>query len=177
VCRNQQNTCPANYPGCGASVTTTSPATSHACTNTELANAQAACAAGADAASCVAFFQFEQTNSPSCYSCLSPFDQPLSQSEFNGIFKCLAPFVSASCDHDTGCATDCQNLSCNQCSGQAATDQCRFDVTRGECASNFAAASCVQTALGGAGAFCNPQNYSFNFGAWLQGVGGHYCGP
>jgi hypothetical protein len=41
----------------------------------------------------------------------------------------------------------------------------------------YAQAQCIGPALFGAGSFCNPQNYGGNYGAWLQGVGGHYCGP
>lgn len=177
VCRNQQSTCPATYPGCGAGVTTAAPADVNVCSTVELANARAACAAGANGASCDAFFQFEQTSNPQCFACLSPFKVPFSTSEFDGIFRCVAPFVSSTCNHNTGCATDCQTTSCTQCSTQAAMDQCRFDVTRGQCASAFQQVTCIQSALVGAGAFCNPGNYNFNYGAWLQGVGGHYCGP
>jgi hypothetical protein len=32
----------------------------------------------------------------------------------------------------------------------------------------------VTSGLPTSGQFCNPSGYS-DFGAWLQGVGGHYC--
>jgi hypothetical protein len=177
VCINQQNTCPAPYASCPGGVTTTPPADVNVCSIVELANARQACLAGANSAGCDAFFQFEQTANPQCYACLSPFKFPFSQTELKGVFKCLAPFVSSACNRATGCATDCQDTSCDQCTTQAAEDQCRFDVLRTQCGTYFQGAVCVQAALFGAGSFCNPQQYGFNFGAWLEGVGRRYCGP
>jgi hypothetical protein len=145
------------------------------CSANELQNARAACSGGPDTTGCQAFYQFELQTNSACELCLEPFDASFQDAV--GLFSCLAPFVSASCDHSTGCASDCIDTSCSQCLTQADSDQCRNDVRNGQCGTYFQQSQCVAQALFGPGAFCNPQNYQGNFGQWLQGVGGHYCGP
>lgn len=186
VCINQSGTCPAPYPSTcpGGTPATTPPSDVQVCSTIELANARSACSLGPGSAGCAAFFQFEQQQNAACASCLSQFRFDYTQSEFKGIFKCVAPFVSSSCNQATGCVTACQDTSCAQCSSAATTEQCRREVMRtqppppGQCASYLLGAACVQAALFGAGSFCNPASYpQGNFGAWLQGVGSRYCGP
>jgi hypothetical protein len=176
VCTNMQNTCPAPYPGCPGGVATPVPSIQHVCPTTDLADARAACAGGAHSAACNLFYSFERSTNPSCAACLAPFDYGFQEAK--GIFSCVAPFVSASCNNTTGCAIDCQDKSCAQCA-VGATQGCENSVRQGQCSSNFQASSCIGSAFGGptggAGAFCNPFNYGGNFGRWLQGVGGHYC--
>jgi hypothetical protein len=140
----------------------------------DLQNARAACAGGANTPGCASFFQFEQQVNPSCASCLGPFD--VNFQDVAGLFACVAPFVGTLCDHQTGCAIDCQNTSCAQCVAGTQT-QCVSDVRSNQCGSYFQQSQCAVQAFFGPGAFCNPQNYAGNFGSWLQGVGGHYCGP
>jgi hypothetical protein len=174
VCKNQQTTCPAPYGSCPASVTTSPLPIQHVCSATDLQDARAACAGGPNTPACVSYFQFEQQFNPACAACLKPFDVPFLDA--SGIFECVAPYVGPLCDHATGCAIDCQKVSCQQCPPASFT-QCRNDVRQTQCAIYFQQSQCIGQALFGAGAFCNPGNYQGNFGAWLQGVGGHYCGP
>jgi hypothetical protein len=174
VCKNQQTTCPAPYPSCPAGVSTPSLPIQHVCSSTDLQDARAACSGGPSTPGCVQYFQFEQQFNPACASCLQPFDVPFNDA--TGIFDCVAPFVGAQCDHATGCAIDCQTVSCEQCP-QGGFNQCRNDVRQNQCGVYFQRSQCIGQALLGPGAFCNPGNYQGNFGGWLEGVGGHYCGP
>lgn len=144
------------------------------CSANELQQASAACAQ-AGSAGCQAYFNFERQVNPACAKCLTPFDVPFT--DLSGIFTCAAPFVDATCNHDSACFTDCENQSCAKCpaGGVAA---CQADVQNNQCASFVNDLDCVFNSVfgGGAATFCNPQNYP-SFGGWLQGVGGHYCGP
>jgi hypothetical protein len=172
VCKNQQQTCPAPYASCPSNVTTPVLPVMHVCSNNDLQQARAACGQ-ANSVACKSFFSFESTVNPSCAKCLTPFDVPFN--EGTGIFECTSPFVDSACNHDTGCLTDCETTSCAQCPAGTA-NQCRNDVQNNQCSQYVNNINCVFNALFGPASFCNPQNYS-GFGAWLQGVGGHYCGP
>jgi hypothetical protein len=174
VCKNQQTTCPAPYPSCPGGVTTSILPIQHVCSALDLQDARAACAGGPNTPGCNQYFQFEQQFNPACGACLQPFDVPFNDA--TGIFACVAPFVDAQCDHETGCAIDCQTVSCEQCP-PGGFAQCRNDVRQNQCGTYFQQSQCIGQALFGAGAFCNPGNYQGNFGGWLQGVGGHFCGP
>ena len=176
ICANQQTTCPAPYPSCPDGISTPAPPLQHVCPSADLQDARAACASGAHSASCAAFFSFEQTTNPSCASCLTPFD--FTFEEAKGIYSCVAPYVTASCDHQTACAIDCQTSSCAMCTAANVTG-CESSVRTGQCGPYFGQTACVRSVFGGtdagaAGAFCNPFNYA-GYGDWLQGVGGHYC--
>jgi hypothetical protein len=155
-------------------VTTAVPTIEHVCSTVDLQNARAACSGGPGTTGCTSFFSFEQQVNPACASCLAPFN--VAFQDVAGLFVCVAPFVGPACDHTTGCAIDCQNTSCAQCP-QGSVTQCVNDVRSTQCGTYFQQSQCVGQAFFGAGAFCNPQNYGGNFGQWLQGVGGHYCGP
>jgi len=171
-CASQQMTCPSPYPGCAAPPEQIpSPVT--ACSTTDLQNAAAACAGGAQTVSCQNFFNFEFSQNPACGSCLQPFDYDFADQQ--GLFECVAPFVPTSCNQSDACDFDCTTQSCGSCQDQTSYDTCRTNVGTGQCAMyQQAATKCEQTGYMGGGSFCNPAGYP-NFGAWLQGVGAHYC--
>jgi hypothetical protein len=177
TCNNQQNTCPATYASCPASVTIDPPpAAKGSCAATDLTDARAACGPGAASASCNAYFAFLDAVKPTCSQCLAPFH--VTFGEATGIYTCLQPFVPANCNHDTGCAVECSDSSCTQCPAGAKT-QCENNVRsgNGQCRPYYQQTACIAPALFSSGAFCNPASYGGNYGSWLQGVGGHYCAP
>jgi hypothetical protein len=147
----------------------------NACRSSDLSQASAACAGGASSTACLAFFQAEKANvdgGTACAACLQPFDIPFEDGA--GIFLCAAPFLDASCNEDTGCYIDCETKSCAACaSGEVAP--CKTDQQTANCATYSKGLTCVQAALGGSGAFCNPSSY-VSFGDWLAAVGASYCG-
>ncbi|HEY1958525.1 MAG TPA: hypothetical protein VGH28_23065 [Polyangiaceae bacterium] len=173
VCKGQQTTCPAAYPSCAPNVTTpVLSVQSGACPAADLQDAQAACSAGFGTPACQLYFQTEAQINASCAKCLAPFESPLTDG--TGIFDCVSPFVGAPCNHQTGCATDCETQSCDQCPPNA-EQQCKLQVEQGQCQSYFQGVTCIGNALVGQGSFCNPQQYNGNYGSWLAGVGAHYC--
>jgi hypothetical protein len=173
TCSGQQTQCPSPYPACPANLETPSPTVQNVCSAVDLQAASAACAAGAHSPGCSAFFAYEAARNPACGMCLSTFDYDFF--ELTGLFACLAPFVDASCNHDTACVVDCTDQSCAMCSGPAAISQCQNQVRGGQCASYYQGAQCLGTALFGQGSFCNPNRYQDDFGSWLAGVGKYYC--
>jgi hypothetical protein len=76
------------------------------------------------------------------------------------------------CNHDTGCISDCIAQSCSGC--DPSTKQ-GYDnqVVGGQCQQFIqqAQGACMITPL------CSPGTYQGNFGRWLQGVGQSFCGP
>ncbi|HEX8796861.1 MAG TPA: hypothetical protein VF765_38180, partial [Polyangiaceae bacterium] len=89
-CASQQMSCPSPYGGCFAQPEQPpSPVT--ACSSTDLQNAAAACAGGAQSTSCQNFFNFEFSQNPGCGQCLQPFDFDFADQQ--GVFLCIAPFV------------------------------------------------------------------------------------
>ena len=173
LCANQAGLCPAAYGACGAGVTTAvQPSLQGVCDDVvDLDAIQAACAMGPDVGTCIAAFQVLAATNPACSACIAPFNEPFNQG--TGVYRCAAPFVSAACNHSTGCATDCQDVSCTQCPA-GNEDQCRTTVVAGQCNVFSAQAACVAPALG-PGALCNPATYA-SFGGWLRAVGDHFCG-
>jgi hypothetical protein len=153
-------------------VTTPVRSVQHVCSANELQQARAACNQPGSSG-CQSFFAFEQSTNPSCAACLAPFNVPWS--EVTGILECAAPFVDATCNHLTGCFTDCEDQSCAQCPASGAS-QCRSDVQSNQCSSEAGDLTCAYDALFGPASFCDPQSYP-SYGGWLQGVGGHFCGP
>jgi hypothetical protein len=131
-----------------------------------------ACTAGFNSASCQTFFANEPSVNAKCASCLAPFEYSLT--EGTGIFNCVSPFVTGSCNHDTGCVTDCEQKSCDGCK-PSAEPACLAKVEAGQCAPYLSAASCAFGGFFGMGAFCNPFMYFNNYGSWLAAVGAHYC--
>jgi hypothetical protein len=112
-----------------------------------------------------------------CANCLQPFDFDFSEN--SGVLECAAPFVDANCNHNSACLLDCTHQSCGSCQDATTTAMCQSQVSSGtgQCSSFYTANQCVTTALAGPAAVCNPATYMSNFGSWLQGVGGQYCGP
>ena len=181
MCKVPAANCPSTYPGCAAAVTTSAkPQRTNTCSAADLANGRAACAGtnGFSSAACKMFIADLSRVSPTCQACLAPFEVDPNVSPA-GIFTCLAPFVGAACNHNTGCATDCQGTTCSMCPA-AQTSACQSSVPTNQCRPQFTqAAACVTVPLFGTGAVCNlaGPTYRGDFGAWLQGVGRQYCGP
>ena len=174
ACASQQMTCPAPYPGCAPGTTTFPPATQPSCSPSDLANAAAACAAGASTTACQNFFNFEFTQNPACGGCLEPFDIDFVYE--TGVYSCIAPYVTSACNAATGCSANCSEDSCGSCPDTTSFDQCSTNVGTGQCATYAQPAQqCEQQAFSGPAAFCDPSQYS-SFGAWLKGVGTQYCG-
>ncbi len=178
VCTNQQMTCPSPYGGCDPATTTPVTAQNQGlCSDLDLQGLPAACQTGATSASCVAALNAISAVAPACGACLQPFDVDFFPT-FDGIFLCVAPFVSSACNHSTGCDFDCTVKSCNMCVA-ASVETCEDDVQNGGQCDTFATqAQCAVGVLGPGqpGRFCNPNIYPMGFGAWLQGVGKHFCG-
>jgi hypothetical protein len=151
----------------------------------DLQNAAAACAGGPDTGPCAQFQiaeQFAEQMQP-CFACLQPF--AFSTQAFEGsnlevtepylmqaaIRMCAAPFLDATCNHNSACIADCLAEACDSCRNSAA---CQAQAQSGTCAAFFADDQCFSLALDGAAALCNPAAYG-NFGSWLQAVGTQYC--
>jgi hypothetical protein len=174
ACTSQQTQCPAPYPGCPAFLEEQAPATQTVCSKAELQNAATACAGGASTDACGAFLSAEQNSNDACANCLRTFDYDfVTQS---GVRSCVAPFVDATCNHNSACVAECVWQSCLGCTDQESTEACEAQAATTPCAAYFQADPCVTQALAGPGAVCNPASYQQNFGAWLQAVGGAYCG-
>jgi hypothetical protein len=165
------STCPSAYGGCPSGTTTKPlPVQNGACTVQDLAQAQSGCVGGPDSAGCQAFLQTLISNgAPKCEACLAPLVRPYDQA----VLLCAAPFTSASCDQATGCYADCENASCSQCAAAGLTS-CETTARTTTCLTYTQGLTCLQSALGGTGAFCNPGAYT-GYGAWLAAVGAHYC--
>jgi hypothetical protein len=176
TCTSQQMQCPTPYAGCSPSLTEPVQTTQHgACTGSDLKQAAAACASGANTAACQSYFQFEFQQNQTCYNCLTPFDFDFSQN--TGVIACAAAYLDPTCNHNSACLLDCSNQSCAACPDPTTTAQCQtqIDATSGQCSSYYQAEQCVNTALSGPASVCNPSTYNNNFGAWLRGVGAQYC--
>ena len=93
-----------------------------------------------------------------------------------GLYRCAAPFVTASCNQTTGCAVDCTQDSCDECAPASET-QCRQQVSNqgGQCFAYVQDTVCAANALQ-QGQLCSPFTYQGNFGRWLRAVGDHFCG-
>lgn len=176
VCANQESQCPAKYTSCPAAVTTSvSPSRQGVCdAASDLDSLQAACGAGHDAGTCAAAFRVLVATHPACATCLEPFHKPFAQ--LGGLYRCAAPFVDRSCNHTTGCATDCQDASCGSCP-LGTENLCRSQVNGGggQCNRIIAQAACVLPALR-PGGLCSPATYGANYGSWLRTVGEYFCG-
>ncbi len=168
VCAGQ--TCGTPYGGCPAALAETAPTPQNVCSTDELENAAVFCASGPNTAGCNEFqFSDQVTFGGQCTKCLQPFFQDFVTQV--GILACVAPYVDATCNHNSACIADCVTESCFGCD-----ESCDTQVQTGTCATYFQADQCVTEALGGPGAVCNPVTYQGNFGAWLQAVGTKYCG-
>ena len=164
-------TCPAPYAGCNPGSLTPPPAQSTSCTSGDLATIAGACPGKTAGTKCTAEIQSLVMSNPGCFDCMQQF-------LFDGaVVRCLAPFLSATCNHDLSCSTDCTNTACGQC---AAADQgtCDKDAFQsgGECQAYVSGTFCAQAAFSGPGAFCNLAADS-SIGVWLETVGAYYCSP
>lgn len=174
LCASQETQCPAPYAGCPAVLEELAPAAAHVCSSGELRAAAAACSGGPDADACDSYFAFESSSNPACARCLQLFDVDFETQ--SGIRACAAPYVDATCNHNSGCIVDCLRESCFGCADDASTSQCDTQGLSGTCAAYRQSDNCVTQALSGAAALCNPTTYQGNFGAWLEAVGARYCG-
>ncbi len=173
VCKGTTTTCPAPYTSCPSTVTTpTLSVTKGSCASTDLADAKAACTTGFGSSSCSLFFTDEPLINAKCATCLASFQYALQDGQ--GIFNCVSPFVTSTCNHTTGCVDDCELQSCVKCPSSS-VPTCRNSVASGQCQPYITSATCIGTALLGTASFCNPTTYSGNYGSWLAGVGAHYC--
>ena len=171
TCQSEQMQCPSPYAGCSAGLMEPPPVTENVCSANDLANGAAACQFGANTAGCVAFFQFEKAQRPSCAACLAPFDYDFSQSL--GLINCAVPFLGTACNHELACLVNCVDSTCAGCQGQAAISQCQSQAPTTECLTYEGGVTCVDQAIGsGPGSFCAPTG---DYGTWLQTVGTHYC--
>ena len=169
TCSDNQTTCPAPYASCAAGTTTPVQKTAqNVCTTQELDAAKIACA---DPTSNLC--QQAIAVAGACGTCIAPFAHPFSES--TGLYACAASFVTNTCRHSLGCATDCASTSCSSCTATA-TPQCYtlVDQNNGQCASFAQATTCADASLA-AGQFCSQFSYA-DFGTWLRAVGAHFCG-
>jgi len=172
VCTSPQTQCPAIYAGCPVALSMPPPA-QRGCTDSDIQNAAAACAGGAHAQACQAFFQFEGSDNNACAACLVRFDFDFS--ELKGLVACLSPFTDPACSHDLACLTDCQKQSCSACADPGSAAACQNVVLEQTCGLFAVGSVCVQGALSGAGNVCNPLQFVTNFGGWLATVGAYFC--
>ena len=100
--------CPAPYPGCPAALQVAAPVRKRVCSPNDLQNAAAACAAGANATPCISFLFFDL-----CGACLAQFDYDFVTQV--GIRACVAPYLDATCNHNSACIADCVVQSCDAC--------------------------------------------------------------
>jgi hypothetical protein len=173
VCTSQQTACPAAYPTCPPGLQIRAPAVQRVCSATDLLDAAAGCADGVTSSpTCGAFYGREASSNPACAACLEVFDFDFVDQ--TGIRTCVAPYVSAACNHNSACVADCTREACAACDD--GTSQCETQAQTGACAAFTQADECITQALSGPAAVCNPTTYQGKFGAWLQAVGAKYCG-
>lgn len=169
-CNNKQTTCPAPYGTCGNSVRTpiTAPL-QKVCTQDNLDDVATACVNGAYSAACISAISSFSTD---CAICLARFNHPFE--EKTGLYACAASGAGLTCRHSMGCATECAQTSCNQCSDSSESQCYSLVNSSGQCSAfDSAAASCAAGAL--AGGVCSQFSYG-NYGQWLRGVGDVFCG-
>jgi hypothetical protein len=126
-----------------------------------------ACITGPDSITC----QAALIGADACAKCLAPFRVPFEQS--TGLWACAASFVTGACRHQTGCAADCAQTSCNNCDN-ATENQCYALVSGNQCSLWFNGADCAANALA-PGELCSRFSYA-NYGEWLRAIGDHFCG-
>jgi len=122
-------------------------------------------------AGCTAQVVSLSRSNPGCFDCLQQF-------LYDGAaVKCLAPFLTASCNQALSCATECVNAACDQCPAgeRRACDRQAFQSS-GECESYITGYFCAQAAFDGPAAFCDIVTIG-SVGGFLRGVGAYYCSP
>lgn len=161
------STCPGSYAGCSPDALTPPPKTSSSCSAPALAGLATACAGTTATQACTNAFQMLYQDNPACYGCLLQF------SGDDAYPRCLASFLTQSCNHALTCAVDCSNTACGGCSSSQ-DSQCRDDVfaSGAACTPWVAGAYCAQAALEGPGKVCEYQN---DVGKWFASVGAYFC--
>jgi hypothetical protein len=162
--------CPSPYAGCAPGLTQAPPlvAPPGACKASDLSDAATACAAGPESNDCQDFIDSEFNVNEPCGSCLDQFLFDFSTR--TGIYLCAAALLSGACDVSAGCAQDCETQGCETC----IEETCDATAQAGECSQFFGPADqCIASSMA-ATTLCASTSYA-NFGAWLQGVGAHYC--
>jgi hypothetical protein len=169
TCGVRGATCPAPYAGCNPGSATSPPAFGKSCTASTLEFVAGACKGATSPASCAPALQMVAQTIPGCFDCLQQF-------LYDGaVAKCLAPFLSPTCNHQFTCYSGCQSTACGQCT-DAARSGCQSTAagTGGDCASEVSGAYCAAAAFSGPASFCSLQGVG-DVGAWLRGVGTYYC--
>jgi hypothetical protein len=162
-------TCPADYPGCNPGAVTTPPFSAASCGSGELDALAAACTGGGTSTACAQFFQRLLSANPRCYDCMLQFTGS------DAYTRCVAPFLTQSCNHDLTCALDCSNVACDRCptAQEGTCRQLAFDAGA-QCNAWINGYYCLQAALGGPAEFCDVERYA-GAGDWLRAVGEQYC--
>jgi hypothetical protein len=162
------STCPGAYSGCSPDALTPPPVASRSCSAAELDRLAAACRGTPPGPACGQAYQDLFAQNPACFDCLLQF------SSDSAYARCLAPFLTAACNHDLTCALFCGNTSCDACL-PTQQESCRERVfsAAGQCAPWVNGYFCAQAALSGPGAFCD---FGGDPGQWIRAVGQYYCG-
>jgi hypothetical protein len=132
----------------------------------------AACSTGvSSSATCLSALQQLYAQNGACASCLSNFTFDFVN--LDGVYACALPYVSAMCGQQAQCYLDCLNTVCQGCGG-ATLPACLTQSGPGVCSAYGQGNTCVDAALMGPAALCDPAKYS-NLGAWLAAVATAYC--
>ncbi|MCE7894807.1 MAG: hypothetical protein DYH12_34745 [Sorangiineae bacterium PRO1] len=160
--------CPAPYAGCAPGTVTPPPASYKACSAPQLGTIAAACKGEGGNPACGDAFQKLLSSDPGCYDCLIQFATEAAYA------RCLAPFLTPTCNNSLTCALQCSNTSCNQCPASQ-EEQCRDGLFAqgGVCRPYINGYYCAQAALSGPAAFCE---FGGDVGQWIGKVGAYYCG-
>jgi hypothetical protein len=129
-----------------------------------------ACTGLTDPAACLPALSKLLGANPGCYDCLQQFLYD------GGVAKCLAPFLSPTCNHEFTCYLGCTSATCGQCTADTDRTNCQRIVSTsgGDCFASTSGAYCSAAAFGGPAAFCNLDQIG-DVGLWLAGVGAYYC--
>jgi hypothetical protein len=169
ACAAPGATCPAAYGGCAPGAATSPPTSSNSCSAAELATVAKVCAGTGTSSACTTGLSALARSNPACFGCVGQF-------LYDGaVVKCLAPFLSASCNESLTCATDCSTGVCSQCTdaNKQACQTAAF-ASGAVCNPYVAGYYCAAAAFGSSGAFCDAARIG-DTGAFLQGVGAYYC--
>ncbi len=162
--------CPTAYAGCNPGLNSPPPRTSADCRPQDLSSVETACAGQGGGPDCGSAFQDLFQTNPGCYDCMLQFATQ------GAYVRCLAPFLSAECNHDLSCATDCSNSTCGDCSpgDQDACEEEAFQAG-GECRDFVNGYYCLEAATQGPGG--DVCQFNGDLGQWLAQVGNYYCAP
>jgi hypothetical protein len=148
---------------------TTPPAQSTSCTDADLAAVARACPTMSSSPTCSAQVVSLSRTNPGCFDCIQQF-------LYDGAaVKCLAPFLTASCNQALSCATECVNAACDQCAaGEKKACQDQAFQSGAVCAPYINGYFCAQAAFSGPAAFCDIVTIG-SIGGFLRGAGAYYC--